>query len=112
MNTKIGVGENAYFINADVILRFLIEEDTEIDTMIIYKPSKRLVTSDYAIYEALASIKPYDNVNLNKLKKIFEVVDVVSYREEFNKDKPLLKEQRVEQIRKSALNKGKGDTNE
>ena len=98
-------GENAYFLNADVILKFLIEEDDKLDTLLIYNPNKQLVTSDYAVYEALASSKPYDNMNINKLKKFFEVVDVISYRTANNKDKPQLTEERVEQIRKAALTK-------
>ena len=106
MKVNIENGKNRYFLNADVILKFLIEEDDKLDTLIIYNPSQELVTSDYAIYEALASIKTYDNFNLNKLKKFFEVVDVISYKEEFSKEKPLLNEERVEQIRKAALGKG------
>ena len=106
MNMDVENEENRYFLNADVILKFLIEEDKQLDTLIIYNPTKQLITTDFAIYEALASIKPYDNFNLNKLKKFFEVVNIVSYKEQFNKEKPLLNEERVEQIRKAALKKG------
>ena len=106
MGIDLNKEENAYFLNADVILKFLIQEDKNLDTIIIYNPTKKLVTTDYAIYEALASIQTCDNFDINKLKKFFEVVEVDSYSRNFNKEKPLLTNERVDNIRKSALEKG------
>jgi len=62
-----------------------------------------LVTTDFDVYTALASVKTYDNLNMNKLKKLFEVVEVISYSQINKRQKPLLKESDVEKIREQAL---------
>ncbi len=93
-------------LKPEVILRYLITNDDEAETLIMCRGSElELYTTDKDIYEALCSVKPYDNFNLNKLKKLFEVVDVVSYKKEFGKNKPIVKESRVEELRKLALKK-------
>ncbi len=93
-------------LKPEIILRYLISDDDETDTLIMCKSSELdLQATDYDIYQALGSIKPYDNFKFNKLKKLFEVVEVVSYRETKKCEKPILKEDDVEKIRKLALNK-------
>lgn len=93
-----------YFIKADKILKYLITDDDETDTLITCKSSEiDLVTSDYDVYQALASIKNYDKFNLNKLKKLFEVVEIVSYAQNMKKQKPILKNDDVERLRKLVL---------
>ena len=77
-----------YFLKAERILKYLITDDDETDTLITCKSSEiDLVTSDYDIYQVLASIKEYDNFNLNKLKKLFELVELVSYAKNMKKQK-------------------------
>ncbi|MCK4521522.1 MAG: hypothetical protein KAU20_03030 [Nanoarchaeota archaeon] len=95
-----------YFIKAEKILKYIITDDDETDTLIMCKSSEiDLVTSDYDIYKALASVKPYDNFKLNKLAKFFEVAEIISYKEKMRKEKPILKENDVEELRKLALEK-------
>ena len=95
-----------FFVKAETILKYLITDDDETDTLIMCKSSEiDLVTSDYDIYKALASVKSYDAFKLNKLAKFFEVVEIVSYKEKMQKEKPILKENDVEQLRKIALEK-------
>ncbi len=93
-----------YFIKADKILKYLITDDDETDTLITCKSSEiDLVTSDYDVYQALASVKKYDDFNLNKLKKLFEVVEIVSYAQNMKKEKPILKDEDVKRLRKLVL---------
>lgn len=93
-----------YFLKAERILKYLITDDDETDTLITCKSSEiDLVTSDYDVYQTLASIKEYDNFNLNKLKKLFEVVEIVSYAQNMKKHKPILKDEDVKVLRNLVL---------
>jgi hypothetical protein len=88
-----------YALLPSAILRYLIGKDDEIDTLIMCRSSEvKLVTSDKAIYEALGSVKEYDDFRLPKLVKLFEVAKIQSAKE-----KPILTDKRVEEIRASAL---------
>jgi len=91
--------EKEYILLPSAILKYLISNDEEIDTLIMCKSSEvKIKTSDKAIYEAMGSIKPYDDFKLNKLVKLFEVVSI-----EHAKDKPVLTDDRVEELRSAAL---------
>ena len=91
-------------VNTEMILRYLITEDDEINTKIMCKePGVNLVAVDKDVYEALGSIKKYDNFSLNKLTKFFENVDVISFKERTGKGKQVLTFERVDEIRKLAL---------
>jgi hypothetical protein len=93
-----------YFLKAEIILKYLITDDDATDTLITCKSSEiSLITTDFDVHQALASIKDYDKFNLNKLKKLFEAVEVVSYAYANKKPKPVLKEEDVENLRKLAL---------
>ncbi len=93
-----------FFVKSETILKYLITDDDETDTLITCKSSEiNLVSSDYDVHKALASVKEDDSFNLNKLKKFFEVVEIVSYAQTMRRLKPILKEAEVEQIRKLAL---------
>ena len=71
---------------------------------IIFKPHHiELITDDLSLYEALGSLQEYDNFPRNKLTKLLEVVHVSSFRERTKKEKPILTEERVEVLRKIAL---------
>ena len=92
-------------LDSATILRYLIGNDEEIDTLIMCKGSEfELVTNDFNVYEALASIKQYDGFKLNKLAKFFEAVEIKSYKE-LKGEKPILKDERVEELRRNALKK-------
>jgi hypothetical protein len=110
MRIDINKGDNkqkqTMRLKAEAILRYLISDDDKIDTLITCKTSDiDLVTTDLDVYEALGSIKGYDNFNFNKLKKLFEVTDVISYKGLKKEEKPILKDERVEELRKLALKK-------
>ncbi len=92
------------YLTAEAILRYLLQTDDSIDTMIKCNPSGvRLVTTDQSLYEAFGSIKNYDDINLRNLVKFLEVVDIVSFREKMRKPRKILSEKRVEELRKQAL---------
>ncbi|MBS3138500.1 hypothetical protein J4207_02225 [Candidatus Woesearchaeota archaeon] len=97
---------NTITLTPDMILKYLLGTDEKIETTILCKPEKtELVTTDLALYEAMGSIKPYDNVQLNKLTKLLESVHIFSHKQQTGSEKPILKEERVEQLRKIALDK-------
>ncbi len=105
---QIRNSRKSFIIAPDVLLRYLIADDEEIDTIIMCKSSEiELATSDLALYEALCSIKPRDNFRLNKLVKLVEVVDIVSQKKQLQKEKPIVKEERVEELRNKALKQDK-----
>ena len=103
-----------FFVKASTILKYLITKDDETDTLITCKTSEiSLMTSDFEVYQSLASITEADNFDLNRLKKFFEVVEISSYENYTKKQKPILKQEDVEKIRKEALgNMAGGNKNE
>ncbi len=97
------------YLPAHTILRFLMTDDQELNNLIIYEPSKyNLLTTDQEIYEALSSIKDYDNINMAKLKKFFEIVEINSHKKLMGENRTLIIEEKVEAIRTKAL----GDKND
>lgn len=89
-------------LTPEAILRYLINDDDELDKLIICKGEQlSLTATDLAVYEAMGSLKSYDNFRLNKLVKLFQVVDIQSS----GSRKDILKENRVEELRKLALKK-------
>ncbi len=106
---NIGVGTpntKSAMLNAEAILSYFLGTDDKIDTLIKCKPGDiGLVCLDQSLYEAIGSIKDYDEFNFRKLVKFVESVDIVSYKENFRKPRPLLTDARVEELRKRALAK-------
>src|SRR3989338_5405423 len=93
-NKNNGITANGIFLDASTILKYLISENDEIDTKIICKTKDaNLITTDKEIYEALGSLKPYDNFRINKLTKFFESVATRPA------EKKILTFERVEEIR-------------
>ena len=104
MRIKVNNGRNRnkqkVRINPETILKYLIGNDDDVDTLIMCRSSEiELTATDKDLYEALGSIKQYDHIKLNKLVKLLEVVDIVSVGGE----KPVLKDERVDELRKRAL---------
>lgn len=88
------------FLAPEAILRYLVTDNDELETLVLCRSSEiQLVTSDFALYEAMGSIKPYDNFKLNKLVKLFEVIELTKDKAQKN----ILKEERVDKLRKQAL---------
>jgi len=104
MNMQETTGKKKYFLTAEDILHYLIQDDEKFDTPIICKQEHiELYTTDLALHEAFGSIKPYDQLKPIKVAKFFENVDVQSYKQAENKEKPVLTHARVDEIRSSAL---------
>ena len=95
MNTMV----NKMYMKAEMILKYLIGNDNEVDTMISCGANTELVTTDHALYEALGSVK--DDFNWRRLVKFLEVVQVISYKNVHKREKPILTEKRVEELRKA-----------
>lgn len=101
-----GRGRERY-LTAEALLRYLLQADDSMDTLIKCNPQgERLVTTDQSIYEAVGSLKGYDNVNLRNLVKLLEVVDIVSFSERMASPRTILTEGRVDELRKAALSAG------
>lgn len=91
-----------YFIEAGMILRYLIGSDEKLDTIIICNPHRqRFVTTDQEVYHALGSVKEYDDFTLKKLSKLFETVTIRPVAR-----KQLLTEELMEKLRAEALKTG------
>ncbi|MBW2991871.1 hypothetical protein KY345_01500 [Candidatus Woesearchaeota archaeon] len=96
-------------IKPEAILRYLISDDDKMDTLIMCQGEQlNLITTDYYLYEAMGSVKPYDEFKLNKLVKFFQVVEIQSH----GRKKNILKEERVEELRKLALKEKNQDAKE
>jgi hypothetical protein len=92
------------FLSSTTLLKYFLNTDDYIDTLITCRGTElELVTHDYNLYEALGSLKPYDNFNLNKLIKLLEVVRITPY--ENKEGKSILTDKRIEELRKEALKK-------
>ena len=94
------------FLTAEMILRYLIGSDDQMDTLIMCTPNEtELVTTDQQLYEAIGSTKQEDNIKLNKLTKLLEGVQIFPQKQAQNRERSILKEERVEEVRKAALSK-------
>ncbi len=92
-------------LKASAILKYFLGTDDEIDTLIKCKPSNvELSCFDQSLYEALGSLKNYDDFDFRKLVKFLESVDIVSYKSNVQ-ERPILTEERVEELRQEALKK-------
>jgi len=111
VNTQQPAARNIKFLSSEAILRYLLGNEEQVETLILCKPEDvELITTDHNVYEALGSTKQCDNISINKLTKLLEVVDIISYRQKTKTDKPILKDERVEELRRSSLsNKQKQD---
>ncbi|MBD3164305.1 hypothetical protein GF323_03830 [Candidatus Woesearchaeota archaeon] len=91
------------FLNSETILKYMIKDDEKLDTLIMCHSSEvELITTDFNLHEAIGSVRNGDNFRLNKLAKFFETVKVVSYENVKQKPKPVLKEERAEELRRKA----------
>ncbi|MBW2970913.1 hypothetical protein KY320_02005 [Candidatus Woesearchaeota archaeon] len=105
-NTGNNLGKQKLMLKASAILKYFLNTDEKIDTLIMCKPSNiELMCYDQSLYEALGSLKEYDEFNFRRLVKFLESVDIVSFAKNTNRSKPVLSEKRVEQLRKEALTK-------
>jgi len=90
------------YLKAEIIHKYLSGDD-DTETLIMCKPeTMELVTTDQSLYEALGSIEKKTELNYNKLVKFLENVDVMSFKQALRKERKILKEERVAEIRKKS----------
>ncbi len=98
--------QKSMFLKASAILKYLLGTDDEIETLIMCKPANvELVCYDQSLYEALGSLENQEEFNFRKLVKFLESVDVVSFKKNLQKDKPLLTDKRVSELRENLVKK-------
>jgi len=92
------------YLKAEIIYKYIMG-DEELDTLIMCKPEKvELVTTDQSLYEALGSIDDKSKINYNKLVKFLESVEIISFSQALKKERKILREKRVEEIKQKAKN--------
>lgn len=105
MNIGNEAGKQKMILKASAILKYFLGTDDKIDTLIKCKPSNiELICYDQSLYEALGSLKDYDGFDFRKLVKFLESVDITSYKEKFD-TKPILTDERVDELRTEVLKK-------
>lgn len=94
-------GKQKMYLKAEAILKYLLGKSEEIDTLIMCKSSEiDLVTSDQSLYEAIGSIKERNKIDYNKLVKLLEVTEVISFKKDMRKKRNILTEERVDELNK------------
>ena len=74
------------YLTANSIYRYLLEEDDELETLVLCTSSQvNLITTDQSLYEAIGSIQDKSAISFNKLVKLLEVTDILSYRQSMSK---------------------------
>jgi len=97
--------QKSMVLKASAILKYFLGTDDKIDTLIKCKPDNvELNCFDQSLYEALGSLKDYDEFDFRKLVKFLESVDIVSYKQNVQ-ERPILTDERVEELRQEALKK-------
>jgi hypothetical protein len=108
-----GMQKQKVYLKAGGIMRFLLGTSKKIDDMVMCKSSEiDLVTTDQDLYEALGSIKDYDNFNQRRLVKFLEVVEVGSLERVKGIKRKILTDERVEELRKISLKGDEGGKDE
>ena len=91
-----------FYLTAEKIYQYLNSKDEKVENLIFCKPDDvHLITSDQALYEALGSFEDRSKIDLNRLVKLLEVVEVNSFTFLMKKERHILKPERAEQIRKT-----------
>ena len=94
------------YLKAEAILKYFLGTSDKIDTLVMCRSNEiDLVTTDQDLYEALGSIKDYDNFNQRKLVKFLEVVEIGSLKRVKGKERTILTHAKVEESRNLALKK-------
>lgn len=84
-----------------MIHRYLTMEDEKLDTLIMVS-ALELLTTDQALYEAMASIEDRNLINMNKLTKLLEVTQIVSHKNLNQKERYVLTHEKAAEIRNNA----------
>jgi len=94
-------------VKPEAIIKYMLNKSEELDTLITCKADTvNLVTTDQALYEALASIDR-EKISYPKLIKLLEVTEVASLQMWKNEKRSILTPERAEELKRET-----GDTNE
>ncbi|MFH1439740.1 MAG: hypothetical protein ABIG89_04185 [Candidatus Woesearchaeota archaeon] len=85
------------YLKAESIIKYL-KGDNDLETAIMCGTANNLVTSDQSLYEALGSIGDKSIIDLNKLVKFLEVVEIISYTKNFRRQRIILTPKRAEEL--------------
>lgn len=90
-------------LKAEAILRYFLGASDRIETLVMCKPNDvDLVCYDQSLYEAIGSLKADEKEDaLRKLTKFIESVEVVSFKEKTKNNRIILKQERVDELRKN-----------
>ncbi len=102
-NDNGNMNKQKIYLRSGAILKFLLGSGKMEDLILCKSSEYDFVTSDQDLYEALGSLKEYDDFNQRKIVKLLEVADVVPYRNVSSQKRKILTHERVEAIRKIAL---------
>ena len=106
MDNENGIQKQKLYLKAEAILKYFLGTSDRIDTLVMCRNNEiDLVTTDQDLYEALGSLKDYDNFNQRKLVKFLEVVEIGSLKRVKGMERTILSHERVEELRKIALKK-------
>ncbi len=86
------------YLRAESILRFFTTDNERLDTLIMCQNTTKIMTTDQSLYEALGSVEDKSKINLNKLVKLLEVTEITSFKQAMNKERTILKDERVKEI--------------
>ena len=90
-------------LKTEAILRYFLGSSEKIETLVMCKPDNiDLVCYDQSLYEAVGSLKPEEKEDaIRKLTKFLESVEVVSFKEKTKNNRIILKQERVDELRKN-----------
>jgi len=109
IDNENGMQKQKVYLKAGGIMRFLLETSKKIENLVMCKNNEvDLVTTDQDLYEALGSIKDYDNFNPRRLVKFLEVVEIGSLEKVKGVKRTILTDEKVEELRKIALKESEG----
>ncbi|MEA3430794.1 MAG: hypothetical protein U9R08_05965 [Nanoarchaeota archaeon] len=88
-------------LKAEGILKYFLGGSEKIETLIMCKPNNvNLVCYDQSLYEAVGSLNIEEKDDaIRKLTKFLENVEIVSFKEKTKKERKILKQERVDELR-------------
>ncbi len=89
------------YLKAEMILQYLEGGNDKLDTLVLCKPEVKLVTSDQSLYEALGAVKDKSKMEYQKLIKLLENVEIMSYEKTFGFPRHIMSFERVTELQKS-----------
>ena len=83
------------YLTANKIYQYLMG-DEKLETLICCNPDNiDLMTTDQSLYEAIGSITKKEEVNISKLVKLLEIVNILSFKYSLGRDRKILSNERV-----------------